>query len=810
MAKRPHIKLNTSLQNEKPEPLSFNYGGYGQTQDNDEPDYEPMVERFRTSLQRFSADSQIRRTERNPALKIPAHIDYIQIDFQGHFNLEKYNEIYLREFGLLAVNLSDFNRRVLFSVESQDQFALFLEDIKNFVLNESGENKQVNYRGRVKFIRAFKLLTTSDILSYKEPVELMNFQLTEAPAGSAEWHEIYERLEEYLNERGLKHRLIEEANVLEVYDAAAENIEEIAKNFDILHSVTSSLSTVVRPSQFNLVEKGYGFEIDNADEDLPIIGILDTGISKETPLDPIILKDDSFNLTGSSSFVDDADDGYGHGTGVAALAALGRRPYSIGYTGTISADARLLSMKIMDGNEGYLSMLDVLDLLRRAKAKYPDIKIFVLTTCYSWSKAINEAASPYAYELDKFAHENDCLLFICTANNQEAENQASYNLNYFNQEQTNLCSPADSMNNVVVGSAADNLGDSNFCGIATSREFPALYSRKGHIDLERYKKPGKRFTKNNPHLFKPDILESGGDYEHGEGFIGTGLNATMEVLSADPTQSFMKSVGTSYSAPLVANIAAQLQRLYPDIRSQTYKALILNAASINNIRFDESVAKLRNATAGHGLADPEKSTNSSDNAISFVIEDAIEPKQMKVFPLNFPKYLSTQDLGKKNQILRVTATLCYSFDPEFNNQLAYCPVHMAFSIFRNHSGADILKSATGDGGVNSILKKRWSQNNRFKLGPPASNTQKIDFAVNVKDLLDEGSTFKLAIHCKLSAQLISTAQYEKEHPFSIALCVEENMKEGKATGKLYQEMIAVNEVENIIRIEGEAEEDIDL
>lgn len=810
MAKRPHVKLNTSLQKERPETLSFNYG-YGEAQENDEPDYEPLVETFRTSLQRFSVDRQTRRAERNTTLHIPAHIDYVQIDFQGAFSVEGFNQIYLNEFGLLAIRLSDFNRRVLFSVENQDQFTSFLEDIENFILKETGENDQAEYRGRVKYIRGFKLLTTSDILSYQEPGELMNFQLTEAPAGSAEWYEIYERLEEYLTERDLKYRLIEEANMLEVYAAATEDLEEIAKNFDILHSVTSSLSTVVRPSQFNLVEKGYGFEIANADEDLPIIGILDTGISKETPLGPIILEDDSFNLTGSSAFVDDADDGYGHGTGVAALAALGRKPYSVGYTGAISADARLLSMKIMDGNRGYLSMLDVLDLLRRAKAKYPDIKIFVLTTCYSWSKATNEAASPYAYELDKFAHENDCLLFICTANNREAENQASYDLNYFNEEETNLCSPAESMNNIVVGAAADNLDESNFCGIATSREFPTLYSRKGHIDLERYKKPNKKFTKNNPHLFKPDILESGGDYEQGEGFIGSGLKATMEVLSADPTQSFMKSVGTSYSTPLVANIAAQLQRLYPDLHAQTYKALILNGASISNIRFDEPVSKLRNATAGHGLADPEKSTNSSDNAISFVIEDAIEPKQMKVFPLNFPKYLSTQDLGKKNGILRVTATLCYSFDPELNNQLAYCPVHMAFSIFRNHTAKQILATANKEkGGINSKLKRSWSQDNRWKLGPPASNAQKIEFVVNVKDLLDEGSTFKLAIHCKLSAQLISTVGYEKEHPFSIALCVEENMKEGKTTGKLYQEMIAVNEVENIIHIEGEAEGDIEL
>jgi hypothetical protein len=810
MPKRPHVKLNTKLQKEKPEKLSFNYG-YGETQENKDPDYEPMVDSFRNSLQRFSIDRQTRRAERNAALEVPDHIDYIQIDFHGAFSLESYNQIYLNEFGLLAIRLSDFNRRVLFSVENQGQFASFLKDIENFVLKESGQNQQAEYRGKVKYIREFRLLTTSNILAYQEQVELMNFQLTEAPAGSAEWHEIYESLDKYLNERELKHRFIEEAFLLEVYGATTADIEEIAKNFDILHSVTSSLSTVVSPSEFNLVKKGYGFDIGNADDELPLIGILDTGVSRETPLGPIIIDDDSFNLTGSSPFVDTAEDGYGHGTAVAALAAMGRRPYSLDYKGVISADAKLLSMKIMDKSQGYLSMLDVLDLLRKAKANYPKIKIFVLTTCYAGSKSTNEAASPYAYELDKFAHENDCLLFICTANNERAANQPKYDLNYFSNEETNLCSPAESMNNITIGAAADNIKSTGFCGISQGAEWPALYSRKGHLDLEQYKKPGKRFTKNNAHLFKPDILASGGDYEQGKGFIGVGEKATMEVLSANPTRGFMKVVGTSFSTPLVANIAAQLQKQYPNLRAQSIKALILNSAGLNNFRINNADDKLKNATAGRGLADADKSLNSSDSAISFVIEETIEPKQMKVFPLNFPNYLTTQNLGKDNGILRVTATLCYSFDPEFNNQMAYCPVHMAFSIFRNHTTKEILASANPEkGGINSKLKKSWSQDNRWKLGPPASNAQKIEFVVNVKDLLDEGSTFKLAIHCKLSAQLISTIGYEKEHPFSIALTIEETLKKGKATGKLYQEMILVNEVENIVHIEGEAEGDIEL
>lgn len=807
MTKKPHIKLNSKIQNEPTLTMKFNYGGGDDGDIEEEPDYLPMVDSFKRSLARLNVDLIARRQERNETLKIPAHIDYIQIRFQDQFNITKFYQSWYNDFGLLGVNFSHFNREVLFAVVEKDRFATFLKDIQNFILKESGENNQAEYRGKVKFIRDFKLLTTQDILDYQNRVELMNFKLIEFPAGSEDASAIYSRLAQYLAENEYEYRLIEDTKVLEVFGASQESIEEMARNFDILLSVTSSLSTVVRPSELNTVERVYGFEISNADEDLPVIGILDTGISNATPLAPILINDDQFNLTRSSPFVDNANDGFGHGTSVAALAALGRKPYSVNYTGEIGADAKLLSMKILDANSGHLSMFDVVDMLKRAKAKYPEVRLFVLTTCYSAHKSTNEDFSAYAYELDRFSHENDCLIFICTANNENADSQPGYDLSYFNEEETNLSSPADSMNNVIIGAAADNLRDGLFVGISHGREFPTLYSRKSHIDLEQYKKPNKRFTKNNPHLFKPDVIESGGDYEQANGFIGTGEQATLEVLSADPTRSFIKVAGTSYSTPLVANIAVQIQRSYPTLRAQSIKALIVNSASLDAIPFADPIIKLRNKTAGHGIVNPDKGINSTDNSITFVIEDEINPDEMKLIPLNFPAYLTDEDLGKKRGILQLTATLCFSFEPVANNHLGYCPIQMAFAFFRNHVGSDILRSENEDeGGIKSKLKKSWSQNNRWKSNPiPASNTQKIDFPISVKDLQDENSTFKLAIHCLINSQLLAPDKYKIAHPFSMAITIDEKLSEAKQTGKLYAEMLAVNEIENIIHVEGEAE-----
>ena len=809
MANRPHLKLNTEKQADETEILKFHYGfGKEEEAPDEEPNYFPMATDFRRYMTNLSNDISTRIEERSKTIEIPDHIEYISILFQSQFVISTFYEQWFKEFGLLGVNFSKFNREILFAIIDRGLFKSFLSNIEKFIQKELKEVGDAEYSINIKYIKEFKLLSTSDILQYRQHASLMNVRLINFPIDEKAFDEIYLSLVKYLEEREIRFRLIVESGHLEIYDSPELVVREIARNFDIILSITSSLATVIKPSEFNLPERSYGFEIENSDEDLPIVGIIDTGISDQTPLAPVIIKDGSFNLTNTSPFADNADGGSGHGTGIASLVSLGRNAYYKGYKGKLRADAKLLSIKILDGNSGFLSEKDVLDLLKGAKAKYPSLKIFVLTTCYQANKSNNEDYSTYSYELDRFAYENDCLIVICTANNNDAVNTNShYDLNYFFSEVTNLCSPAESMNNLIVGAAADSLRGGIFEGISTSKEFPTLFSRKSHIDLPSL------FPKNkiNKFYFRPDVIECGGDYEQHGIFIETGTKATMEILSAKPNESFFKHAGTSYSAPLVANIAAQIQKYYPTISTQSIKALIVNGASLNLVRFPKQFTQLLTKTTGHGFVDPQKSIFSNENLITFLIEDKISPDEMKIFPLNFPEYLSKSDLGKKNGVLKISATLCFNFLPVQNHQLGYCPLHIAFGFFKNQTGQEIMAiEDEKKGGIKSKLKSNigWSQNARHKEKPmPYSNTQKRTFPINVSELINEKNTFKLAVTCKICPQLLpgTEVKYHIPHSFSIAVTIEENLKNENLTGKLYAEMESVNFVENISAIDLEAE-----
>ncbi len=804
MPNRNHLRIIAERQLEESGKVKFNYGfGNNEAETNKEPNYIFMARAFREDLRSYRSDLQVKTAAKDDTIDVPHDVDYFEVDFLGQFHLEKYYSIWYNTFGLEGVSFTNFNRTALFSIADRDKFQIFITSVEGLINRGLEDNADATFNKNVLFVKNFKLLTLSDVLqvSAESLGNVVVLKTIELPASSIIENEILDALEFYLNENLITYEINRATHRLELYDATLNELVAIAQNFDVIESITSSLSGVVRPGVYNIPNRDFGFEIANANEELPLIGILDTGISMQTPLASITLQDDTFTLDGNPLIDDCGNDG--HGTMVGALAALGRHNHSTNFEGEIYADAKLLSIKLTGSGDGYLSEKKIIELLYKAKEKYPQLDIFVLTICYKTHKRTNEALSNYTYELDKFAHETDSLIFISVGNNIQAMNEnVDYDLNYFSNEHTNLNTPADSMNNMTVGAAADGLYYGAFNGIASGKEFPTIYSRTDHIDLAAIYSVKKR----NKNLFKPDVIESGGDY----GFYNFNTidfmdNAAMSVLSSNPALGFKKEIGTSLAAPLTANLAAKLKIAYPDLKSQTLKALIINGASLKNTVYPDANKPMLNRTSGYGLINADNTIFSDENSATMVLEDSIQNGEQKIYPINFPDYLISTNLAKKNRILKVTATLCFSFLPLQHNQLTYCPVHMAFSVFRNHSSDDINRVQRE---LNSKLRTTlsWSQSARDKSTPaPYSNVQKIEFNVDVAQLRSEGKTFKLAVQALLSNQIMASQieNYPKEFNFSLILKIKETVRTN--TGRLYDELRAINNVEVINVAEAEAD-----
>lgn len=813
--RKPHLFFRNPAELRPHEPRKRKVGG----NDNDEEDeiisrpkdYSFMQESFAYSLRNFSVKRSERESKRNPQLNVPAKIDYIVLNFFDYFDSSKYENNYREYFGLSPIRYDEFNTVGYFAINNEEKFQDLIKSITAFIDSDNPKDSQ-DYNRLIRYITRFSFHSSDDIKKYSEPKELYVLELFESLELSSKFNDISNALLTYCSQN--KFELIQDvsSNRIELINVPQDAVEEIIDNFDVIHTVNSPVAGIIRPSTFNLPIREFGFDVTNANEDLPIIGIIDTGISSQTPLTSLIINDgNEFDITETNPRIDNAD----HGTGVAALAALGKSLYTTGIT-SIQADAKLLSIKVLDSEEGLISESTVISLIKDAHYKY-GIKVFVLTLGYKTPLPGNSLVSNYACSLDSLSNELDILIFISVGNftnfiNYFFDNDGNgiYPRQFLNHV-SNICSPAESMNNISCGAISDNLEPYRLDCYSKNSNFPASYTRKFNVDRDTFYYNTRRFSK---HLSKPDLCNCGGDIDTNTLPDTTGL----KVLSARTGLFFCREIGTSYSAPFVANLAAKILREYPSLKNnmQTVKALIINSAQFpqTGMTFDNLNGVVLKDLLGKGIPDDNYSIFSDDNTVTLVLQDSIIPGDLKAYILQIPEYLTSLLHGKS--VIHIDATLSFNFEPVPHNHLCYCPIHMSFGIFKDHPIYEEIINEKGEkeniglsGGKVEDYKvfQGWSDDYYFKA-KLLSNCQKISFGVTKQKLLDENNRFKIAIHSKLHKLLPMGIRdrYDKiPSNLSLVLTIRELPHKGVISNRLYNEIILINNLEAITELEAEAE-----
>ncbi|MEZ5102871.1 MAG: S8 family serine peptidase [Draconibacterium sp.] len=790
---RPHLYFKNpqeGLEEYVPRP-----GGGGTNKDeNKDANYIPMADRFEQCQNAFFANRNIRHSKRT--LDVPSHFDLIEIEFHGCYYQPGYEQSYINDFGLSLVRLFKFNHCGLFIIEDQERFNAFINNLSTFISNVRDDTTN-EYDSKIKFIRSFKLYDSGEMIRDIDNFNVLHLSLLH--------HSLLqeqliipqkEALDNYFKENGIDFNVTE--NSIEIFNTSEEILAEILDNFDVIYATCSGSGSIIRPDAFNLPERHYGFTINTENiNDLPIIGVIDSGVSNQTPLTPLIINPgDEYDLTNTGLFFDHTD----HGTGVAAFAALGNSliPDNVG---ELEADARILPIKILNNNSAPISQSRIVNLIRKANADY-GVKIFTLTIGYGlFPIADNDEFSSYAIALDKLTNELDILIFISTTNNCHNIDDSTAYPQKFADYDANIAPPADSLNNITVGAVADNFEQGDFIRRSGLPDFPSIYSRKSHLNF--LDDTLFNASNRNKHLLKPDIIMPGGDYEQyfvlGGGFEDRG-NAALTVLSSNLNDRTVKRIGTSYSAPLAANLAARLLKLYPDLDMQTVKALILNSSNrpVLGDNFNGFHETFRNRIIGQGIPKQQELLYSDNNQATLILEDTIVPGFIQSYALHIPEYLN--ESSKDRTLLTITSTLSFKFKPKTDNQLLYNPIHIGYAICKNlpldTDGTCINGSGSKDIKLNSSCQ--WSQDYYYRT-KIVSNVQKMSFNVSRTNIVDEENTFKVAINSAFHKLLTEADQEEYNHeiPFSLVINIKQNPKTGEILNDLYDELEAINTLEAV-------------
>lgn len=827
-----------------------------------ERDYSTQKNRLHSDLREFHSERNIRRSLRDRMLNVP-HLDAISIDFLKMVD-DKFARDLERRFGLSAMSFSNFNQTVCFVISDENRFSQNFETgMLSFVRTQGNdvpaELKILTTIQDFRFVNAAKIrqgigvnhLTENVIVKlYEDHVSTLNVQ-----------HSIHSKLFDFLTNRNI--RVSEISRQIFQIDYIPQNdLEYVVNNFDVIQSVQGLRYLRIVPNEYGDTEWGIGLNI-NLRENAPIIAVLDTGIVDDPVLRPILCED-GIDLT--------SDDNHpyrvvcDHGTTVACLASFGDSYFkSDGHN--LSADAKVFSIKIQEGEDGCINLKGIREAIYRAKTHF-GIRIFNLSMS-GGGKSYNSDISTYAYVLDKLSYELDILIFISAGNlstedireiekkrldpatSNEIRTFLQFPNHFYNPyisledtdvhicECINLSEPAESMNNITVGALADNLLDGPHVGLSLGKMYPAYYTRKYYIDYAG-KINNTNFKKNqiNKHNFKPDIVMPGGDV----------LNkaAKMQVIGINAGHlDYVFGAGTSYAAPLAANFAAKILCMYPNINAQTVKAILINAAQeidstylngcVENLKrmaqplypdVDRSEKRrlstifnpdnLAHTISGHGVPSLEKCLYSNDKRVTFVIEEEIAFDSHKVINLNLPNYLNSHP--KKAKALYVTATLCYSFDPVYGDSMSYLPLHISFNIGNSMNQDDAQANA-----IEYSLSTIKDNNNRMAIKAnfsswsddffPAntkrfSNVQKMRQVLSGNDLSKVDNQIAIIFRCTGRGDERYQGLRQHKHKFSFVMTLEEVPSNELANHSLYDEISLCNVVENIAEVETDLEVDV--
>jgi len=731
------------------------------------------------------------------------HQDYVVLSFAKpvHSSLLK---LLRKELGLLNLYAENYHCKLTFAVAESELFESFLKAFQTQRISDTPLPESLTEA--LKTLQDFHLLSTQErfqIPSKKQhDFTQANFQLFDSVELFEQERQMQAQLLAYLDQQAQKYSFIPEANLVELYTQDLAFVEHLLDNFDIIYTVQSMQAGVIGPDAYNQPGRSYGFTLQSNGQE-PVIGVIDSGISAQTPLKSILIDDPAFDLTHTHPLTDEED----HGTAVALLAAVGERFYQQQERERLTqlnfqTDARLLSIKIIADKASGLPYQKVLELIEQAHKTYK-VRLFTLTICQQTHMQDHALVSPHAYLLDKLAAKLDILICISAGNrNNFLTPKAQIYPDLFQEDASNLKSPAEAMNHLTIGAIAQNFEPLSGLEFTPDKSFPAPYTGKS----QWYHAPGMFRTRDimYKHLFKPDLVHAGGDYDQA---MSHGAPPGLEVLSKDPTQSYYRHAGTSFATPLVANQAAQLMALYPDLRMQTIKALLINSAenpwgSKNMPEALHNVASRINYLIGHGQPDLARCLYSYPERAIMIVEDKIKVhKNMMGISLALPEGLAELT---NQRVLRVTATLCYAFQPVLQGHFNYCPVFVTFGFLQDRDLSELNNQKKAD--IDFNPQSGWAADAYYQK-IPFSNVQKKSFLINKKHLVDQDNQIQLVFKSKWHSTLsdVQKRDLPDEQRFSFVLELEALGKNN--TFDLYAELQAINHLEAVADLSAELEID---
>lgn len=498
-----------------------------------------------------------------------------------------------------------------------------------------------------------------------------------------------EGLAEFLEAQGLQEATV--AGELQAYQATEHDIYLLRLSAEALRALPAQLPEVfhlnppqrtVVPQMLEMQATELGVpEVAEPPDGLSTVVLLDTGVSETHPLlAPLLLAPGASSIAGDLN----ADDGHGHGTRMAGLAAYHDLGAALSAGGALEPRARLQNVRIHSGAEapGAEPMLErTRDAVLEAERVPAVRRVFNLPLGTRTDRP--GGSTPWSAAVDALAYTGGGRLFCIAAGNEPLDRMPAP-ADYFEANlSSGLTSPGEALNAITVGAITDL---TTLDPGASGRKALAAAGQLG---------PFSRCDVGGTRAIKPDLAVEGGNVSADAN--NCRADEAMQLLTTargHATGPWLTTASkTSAAASKVSGLAAEVWQANPDRRPETIRALLVHSArwtAAMEAQFPDP--RDRRRAVGYGTPSSERASFSDRGRPTVIFEGRLRPlrwidlgeggkrgREMHFHDLPLPVE-SLRALG--DDPLELSVTLSYFAQPNETRTVRYMSAGLRWEMQR--------------------------------------------------------------------------------------------------------------------------------
>lgn len=317
-------------------------------------------------------------------------------------------------------------------------------------------------------------------------------------------------------------------------------------------------------------------------------------------------------------------------------------------------------------------------------------------------------------------------------------------------------------------------------------EFPGRVGWQAAADAHEaapFSRSGPGLGSNSKRANKPDVTHYGGNLVVNDAgnIVQNDFGASLVTTSTRGSagQIFAAVNGTSYAAPAVARVAADVAYAYPDASGNLIRALLAAGSTQTAPASTLSEPHLRNRVYGLGLPNVERATLSDARRVTMTYDGSMPVDTVQIHPVPVPE--AFRQGSRRDRVI----SIALAFDPPVRRQRReYLAGAIKFNVYRDIDPdelAEILDRQDPDD-PSELINDRRKLNLQPGVNTFNNSTLQLRSWLGRNSFVNDDSTFLIAVTHKAQTWARNDPTYEHQN-YALAATLEDREL---ATADLHQ------------------------